>query len=242
MKKTGIITISAIILASLAGCSGNTAAPVQQEQTAEPVAGLANPWNYEATAQDIKDLTGKELIIPDGATDITYGILDTEKLGEVSFTLDGKQYCARLKVTEDYEDISGLYYEWDADGVDVICGYDADVRQNFADTINNVLWSDGSIMYSVYTPDGGNDCTDVIGTARLLVTPPEPDSNYDMYGYVVDKLPEDEYSNHYNVKGDNDEIFICNYNGNDELVEGAYVGMLQIGDGWTIEVIDDLTD
>ena len=62
---------------------------------------------------------------------------------------------------------------------------------------------------------------------------------YDMYGYVVDKLPTDEYYNHYNVKGDNDEIFICNYNGDDELAEGTYVGMWQIGDGWTLEVIGD---
>ena len=239
MKKAGIVTIAAILLTSLAGCSGNTAAPAQQEQATEPAAGLANPWNYEATAQDVKDLTGRELIIPDGATDISYAILDIEKMGEVSFTLDGKHYSARLKVTEEYEDISALYYEWDADGVDVICGYDADVRQNFADTINNVLWSDGSIMYSVYTSDGDNDSTDVLETARLLVTPSGADGSYDMYGYVVDKLPEDEYSNHYNVKGDNDEIFICNYNGNDELAEGTYVGMLEIGDGWTIEVIDD---
>ena len=55
----------------------------------------------------------------------------------------------------------------------------------------------------------------------------------------MDKLPTDKYYNHYNVKGDNDEIFICNYNGNDELKEGTYVGMWQIGDGWTLEVIDD---
>lgn len=68
------------------------------------------------------------------------------------------------------------------------------------------------------------------------------EADYDMYGYVVDKLPEDEYYNHYNVKGDNDEIFICNYNGNDELTEGIYVGMWQIGDGWTLEVIDDIKD
>ena len=39
------------------------------------------------------------------------------------------------------------------------------------------------------------------------------------------------------VKGDNDELYICNYNGDDELDPGTYVGMWQIGDGWTLEVI-----
>jgi hypothetical protein len=62
---------------------------------------------------------------------------------------------------------------------------------------------------------------------------------YDMVGEIVDKLPESEYYNHYNVKGDNDEIYICNYNGEDELEAGTRVNMFRIEDGWTIEVADD---
>lgn len=61
---------------------------------------------------------------------------------------------------------------------------------------------------------------------------------YDMVGEIVDKLPEDEYYNHYNVKGDNDEIYICNYNGEDELEAGTRVNMFRVEDGWTIEVAD----
>ena len=61
---------------------------------------------------------------------------------------------------------------------------------------------------------------------------------YDMVGEIVDKLPEDEYYNHYNVKGDNDEIYICNYNGEDELEAGTRVNMFRVEDGWTIEVAE----
>lgn len=62
---------------------------------------------------------------------------------------------------------------------------------------------------------------------------------YDMYGFVVDKLPAEQYANHYNVKGDNDEIFICYYAGNDILGPGTEVGMIHIAqdNGWKIEPI-----
>ena len=58
--------------------------------------------------------------------------------------------------------------------------------------------------------------------------------SYDMMGFVVDKLPTQNYANHYNVKGDNDEIFICFYSGDDLLAPGTEVYMNQVGDGWAI--------
>ena len=63
--------------------------------------------------------------------------------------------------------------------------------------------------------------------------------NYDMYGTVVEKLPAEQYANHYNVKGDNDEIFVCWYSGNDVLAPGTEVGMIHIeqDNGWKIEPI-----
>ena len=62
---------------------------------------------------------------------------------------------------------------------------------------------------------------------------------YDMYGSVVNKLPTEQYANHYNVKGDNDEIFICWYAGDDTLVAGTEVGMTHIeqDNGWKIEPV-----
>ncbi len=60
---------------------------------------------------------------------------------------------------------------------------------------------------------------------------------YDMKGFVVDKLPTEHYANHYNVKGDNDEIYICFYHGDDLLAPGTEVYMNQVGDGWAIEPV-----
>jgi len=63
--------------------------------------------------------------------------------------------------------------------------------------------------------------------------------DYDMYGFVVDKLSTEQYVNHYRVKGDNDEIFICWYAGDDTLGAGIEVGMTYIpqDNGWKIEPI-----
>ena len=62
---------------------------------------------------------------------------------------------------------------------------------------------------------------------------------YDMYGYVVEKLPADQYANHYKVKGNNDEIFICWYADDIILAPGTEVGMILIEQdkGWKIEPI-----
>ena len=63
--------------------------------------------------------------------------------------------------------------------------------------------------------------------------------NYDMIGFVTDKLPTVQYANHYNVKGDNDEIFICWYAGDNILASGTKVYMFHIeqDNGWKIEPV-----
>lgn len=85
----------------------------------------------------------------------------------------------------------------------------------------------------------GDDAEALTDRIMSSLTPWGEFSIYDMAGEVVDKLPADEYYNHYNVKGDNDEIYICNYNGEDELEAGTRVNMFKIEDGWTIEVAED---
>ncbi len=240
MKRLSILVVVAL-LAGCVGCSEPVSEQGMQEQSTQEqeMSGLANPWEYDVSAQDVKDLTGTEFIVPEGASDVAYGIMEAGKLAEMDFTLDGKSFTARMKPAADFEDISGLFYEWDAEGADEIGGAEACVRINFAENVSSVLWHDGSMMYSLYTSDGDKEGAEAVNVARLIcgVAETSDGADYDMYGYVVDKLPEDQYYSHYNVKGDNDEIYICNYNGNDELAEGTYVGMFQIGDGWTLEVI-----
>ena len=242
MKKAGIMMITFIMVSVLAGCQKTP--DVNQNTQEEPTVGMENPWNNNATAQEVEELTGAKLIVPDGAYDVAYLTLDSEKLVEMNFTLDDARFSVRVKPASDFEDISGLYYEWDAEGVDKVGEADAQIRLFFGENISNVLWYDGERMYSVFTNGADKEGMEAIRIANIVYGTAETSgtADYDMYGYVIDKLPKEEYYNHYNVKGDNDEIFICNYNGNDELAEGTYVGMWQIGDGWTIEVLENTAD
>ncbi len=115
-----------------------------------------------------------------------------------------------------YEEYSGIQYR--------VANYIFETTTEFGELS---FWLDG---------DGADELAgQIISSLRYA------GENYDMIGMVLDKLPEDEYYNHYNVKGDNDEVYICNYNGNDELEEGTWVYMYMIDDGmYTIEVATEL--
>ena len=66
--------------------------------------------------------------------------------------------------------------------------------------------------------------------------------DYDMMGTVINKLPSEQYANHYNVKGDNDQIYVCWYAGDDIIAPGTEVYMFHIeqDNGWKIELALDL--
>ncbi len=118
MRKTSLfILAAALLLAGFTGCNKNMGETVEQIQTEEPFAGMANPWKYDVSEQDVENLTGRAFTVPEGASEVAYGIMEQGKLGEMNFKLDGKSFCARMKPSEGFEDISGLYYEWDAEGV-----------------------------------------------------------------------------------------------------------------------------
>ena len=243
MRRICIVVLSLMVLT--AGCGKKEAEVPAQAQTEEQTEGLANPWKFDVSAEEAEALSGTKLNLPEGAFDVAYNIMESEKMAEMTFSMeDGTRVDVRVKPAAAFEDISGIFYEWDTEITDKIGSADATIRIFSGQDINSVLWHDGERMYALYTEVPGGDGAEALRVARIVYGAQDADEaqaavEYDMYGYVVDKLPEDQYYNHYNVKGDNDEIFIANYNGTDELTEGTYVGLFQIGDGWTLEVIDD---
>lgn len=119
MKKACIMMII-IMVSALVGCQKTK--DVNQNTQEEPTVGMANPWNNNATAQEVEDLTGAKLIVPEGAYDVAYLTLESEKLAEMNFTMDDARFSVNVKPASDFEDISGLYYEWDAEGAELNYG------------------------------------------------------------------------------------------------------------------------
>ena len=137
---------------------------IRQEQ----MVGLANPWIYDLTAGEVKERTGCEFIVPEGAYDVAFGVNENDGLAEMNFSMDDVRYCARMKETGDYEDISGLFYEWDAEGVDKVGEVMADVRLYTPEDISNVIWFDNGMMYSIYTNGADKEGLEVIKMANLV--------------------------------------------------------------------------
>ncbi len=187
-----------ILLIGLAGC----AVPVQlQGTTKERTEGLANPWEYDVPPEEVKELTGGEFIVPEDAFDVVYGIMREEKLAEMNFTLGDVRYCARMEPADDFEDIAGLFFEWDDEGVEDFGGAQALVRINFEENVTNVLWHDGSMMRSMYTNGADPEGIEVVRMARLVFDVPEASAGSDngtveihigTTGFVI-SIPSDYY-------------------------------------------------
>lgn len=106
MKHIAKIFCLLLALTLLAGC-GRTAAP-----TNEPAAGLPNPQK-ESSEIEILTRFGTVMRLPEGGLVDNYFIIEGENsIAEMRFTLNGSNYIARFMPAAEYEDISGMHYEW----------------------------------------------------------------------------------------------------------------------------------
>lgn len=132
---------------------------------------IANPW-VEATPEDIAEAIGAAFGIPEGAEDIAYSLMPEEGLAEMCFTLDGMAYVARIQPAEEFTDISGLYYEWEAEAPFPIAGFEG-LEQRAIDgdeTIDSALWFDADtcLMYALSTSGADLDGFDLTPIAEAI--------------------------------------------------------------------------
>ena len=77
---------------------------------------LVNPVK-EVTAEEMTDLTGISLKVPQGAEDIRYNVIEADgmmPMAQMTFTYQENEVFLRAQSVDDTEpvDISGLYYSW----------------------------------------------------------------------------------------------------------------------------------
>lgn len=142
--------------------------------TALAEAGLANPWS-QTTAQGLMDALGLQLGLPDGATNVTWQMLEDAQMGQVQFTWQGMDYTARIAPTEAFEDISGLYYTWEAEDECEVGRCKGVVRRahDGDNTVDVCLWYDDltGLMYSVSAAAADLDGFDITAVAQKLYIP-----------------------------------------------------------------------
>ena len=132
---------------------------------------IANPW-VESTSGDIAEAIGATFGIPEGAEDISYSMMPDDGLAEMRFTLDGMEYIARINPSEEFDDISGMYYEWDSEEPCVIAFMQGLVKRVTVEgeTMELCLWHDADmgLMYSLATSGADLDGFDITALAGAI--------------------------------------------------------------------------
>ena len=142
--------------------------------TAPAETGVANPWS-QTTAQGLMDALGLQLGLPDGATNVSWQMMEEAQMGQVQFTWQGMDYTARIAPTEAFEDISGLYYTWEAEDEYEVGRCKGVVRRahDGDNTVDVCLWYDDltGLMYSVSAAAADLDGFDITAVAQKLYIP-----------------------------------------------------------------------
>lgn len=136
--------------------------------------GIANPWT-PTTAQGLMDALGLQLGLPDGATNVRWRMMESQQMGEVQFTWQGVDYTARVQPTDEFEDISGMYYQWESEEACAVgrCKGVCRRAHEGENTIDVCLWYDDltGLMYSVSVVDTDLDGFDILAAAQILYIP-----------------------------------------------------------------------
>ena len=168
MKKITILLIVLSLFAIL--CSACGQAPQAEDNT-----GLPNPLK-ETDAEGIMQTLGLGFGVPEGAGEVSYYIINDET-AEMRFTIDTTRFKARIKPSAEFEDISGMYYDWTAT-IDTWKVQHCDARNmsyisETEDDAMVTLWYDAApgLMYSLSAVDNDLNGLDLQVLADQIFIP-----------------------------------------------------------------------
>ncbi|MBP9997004.1 MAG: hypothetical protein KBT19_06975 [Lachnospiraceae bacterium] len=142
----------------------------------EPMEGMPNPW-VDTDENGIMQMGGVRFAVPEGAAEVIYRYLESENLSEMQFDLDGLHFCARIKPTAEWEDISGVYCDWTVEDECKVSEARLEGKcmryLSEEETTDVCLWYDvvPGLMYSVTTTAADLDGFDIQAIAEAIYTP-----------------------------------------------------------------------
>ncbi len=139
---------------------------------------IANPWTI--TDKDgFAEKAGIDLNIPEDAANVVYSVMkDPDSgsiLGNVNFDIGELEYNVRCQHTDELEDISGLYYDWESEEECTVSGCKG-VRKTAEDEnckVEVCQWFDdeAGVSYSVAVFDYKDAGTDAAAMADEVYVP-----------------------------------------------------------------------
>ena len=139
MKRILIIVMAMMLVLVFAACASQeapaSASPEGTAASAQPEAsesaGIANPWKDAADAAEVETLMGLTMsALPEGATNASYSVMESEKVAQVIFTWNGDEYTYRMAPDDAVEDLSGMYVEFKADEDMLFGDYPYEIKYN----------------------------------------------------------------------------------------------------------------
>ena len=146
--------------------------------SAPEMVSMINPWTDMSEAE-LEQASGLPVRVPEGGEDVICRWLAAESMAEVLFTMDGDDYCFRVKPDAlqagELDNISGMYLPWEHEEAGQIghCTGTIGLAQcGSEDWAELCLWYDAApgLMYSlsVYTTDP--DGLDLTAVAENIFT------------------------------------------------------------------------
>ena len=176
MKKiTMTLCILALITGLGTGC-GQTSA-----DNISPAESIPNPV-HETDEDGIRQAIGVSFGMPEGVENVKYYMIDDE-IAEMRFEKGGTEFTARIKPSAEFEDISGMYYEWTAtDDSGKVKYCDAREMSYISETEDDVmvaLWYDAApgLMYSLSAVSADLNGLDLLVYADQVFDPMQGDSD-----------------------------------------------------------------
>lgn len=192
MRKfiTVIVAISFAMM-SLTACADSSDAvvttaeeTVESESAAEDFVGMNNPW-VESDQAGVLENVGFTMTPPSGATNVTYQYLTTTGMGQMQYEYDGINWVYRIQPTNDFEDISGMYCEWDAETDGKVGAWDAKYMSRVSEEegdVQVVNWYEivTGVSYSLIAQSPDLDGIDIQVFAEEIYEPLQGDVDGEM--------------------------------------------------------------
>lgn len=207
MKKMLAVLLALSMIFVLAAC--------KKDEEPTPDDGMPNPMT-EITPQEM----AFSLNIPDGASGVKFFTVgeNDDKIYQMSYTLDGKEYCYRMQSTNETAayDMSGIFSDkWESE----------DAKVDYCDAVVKTC-SEGSVIYWLDIVPGVNytlSCADQLSaeelteTAAFLFLPMQGEAD----GPEGEEIPAIEEGHYGNENYDTVDL-VCNDDGTYSVSIGLY--------------------
>lgn len=190
-KFITVIAAISFAMMSLTACADSSDAvvttaeeTVESESAAEDFVGMSNPW-VESDQAGVLENVGFTMTPPSGATNVTYQYLTTTGMGQMQYEYDGINWVYRIQPTNDFEDISGMYCEWDAETDGKVGAWDAKYMSSVSEEegdVQVVNWYEivTGVSYSLIAQSPDLDGIDIQVFAEEIYEPLQGDVDGEM--------------------------------------------------------------